>query len=128
VATSSTPKIRDIEQEFSGTKFRDRRLNERLMQVAEAMASAPDASFPKAVKGSAELEGMYRLLGNTKVTSDEVLRPHVEQTLNRIADLSEVLVAHDSSTVSVTSEGHREGNPSNGCCTRVSQSTATNKC
>jgi hypothetical protein len=109
VATSKTPKIRDIEQEFSGAKFRDSRLNERLVQVAEAMASAPDASFPKALKTSAALEGLYRFLANTKVVSDDVLRPHVEQTLDRIAEQPEVLVAHDSSTVSFTSEGQREG-------------------
>ena len=116
MAQATTPLLRDIEQEFSGARFRDRRLAERLVKVATAVSMAPDASFPRALPTSAELEGAYRLLGNPNVTPDGVLGPHVEQTLNRIADLSEVLVAHDSSTISFTSEGHREGlTPARGC-------------
>jgi hypothetical protein len=101
--------LRDIEQEFHGAKFRDRRLAERLERVAAALSAAPDESFPRALPTSAELEGAYRLFGNPKVTPDAVLAPHVKQTLNRIADQPEVLVAHDSSTISFTSEGYREG-------------------
>jgi len=107
MAQATPPFLGDIEQEFSGARFRDRRLGERLVKVATALSMAPDASFPRALPTSAELEGAYRLLGNPNVTPDVVLGPHVEQTLNRIADLSEVLVAHDSSTISFTSEGHR---------------------
>ena len=41
-------------QEFSGAKFRARRLAERLVRVSMALSMAPDASFPRALPTSAD--------------------------------------------------------------------------
>jgi hypothetical protein len=109
VANEATPSLHGVEDEFRGASFRDTRLGERLVRLAAAMSETPDASFPRALPISAELEGAYRLFGNTNVRPGDVLEPHIKQTLSRIADQPEVLLAHDSSTVSFTSEGHREG-------------------
>ncbi len=99
-----------VELEFEGAEFGDKRLATRVEGLAGAMAREPSASFPQALS-AAELEAAYRFFGNVKVTPDVVLQPHVKQTLGRISREAEVLVAHDSSTISFTSEGCREGLP-----------------
>jgi hypothetical protein len=98
----------DIVEEFEGAEFGDQRLNRRLAQLGSTMAGAPERSFP-GVLSDAELEAAYRFFGNVKVDSGAILRPHVRQTLGRIAGQDVVLVAHDSSTISFNSEGEREG-------------------
>lgn len=101
--------LREIESEFEGARFSDKRLEARLVKVATAMSLAPDKSFPKALSGAAALEGAYRLFGNSSVEPSDVLDPHIRRTLARVNEQDLVLVAHDSSTVSFGSEGYREG-------------------
>lgn len=98
----------DIAAEFEEAPLRDKRLSRRIVGLAEAMAEAPEKSFPRALSG-AELEAAYRLFGNVKVTPKALLEPHVRQTLARVAEQDVVLVAHDSSTISFNSEGERAG-------------------
>ena len=97
-----------IEIEFAGADLGDPRRNARLTQLALSASRKPDSSFPK-MMSVAELEAAYRFFGNVKVTPGEILEPHVRQTLKRMADEPVTLVAHDSSTVSFESNGHREG-------------------
>lgn len=98
--------VREIVGEFRGAQLGDARRNARLIQLAESMAEKPDLSFPKAMS-NAELEAAYRFFSSVKVEPEQILRPHIEQTLARIAG-SETLVAHDSTTLSFSSE-YREG-------------------
>jgi hypothetical protein len=72
------------------------------------LGQKPDASFPKAMS-EAQLEGAYRFFGNVKVRPDDILMPHVRQTLERMPADEVSLVVHDSSTLSFGSEGCREG-------------------
>ena len=94
--------------EFAGAELGDPRRNDRLVQLAESASRKPDSSFPK-MMSSSELEAAYRFFGNVKVTPGAILEPHVQQTLKRMEDEPVTLVAHDSSTVSFKSNGHREG-------------------
>lgn len=101
-----------IAAEFEGAELGDRRLGARLLQVAESMAKKPDSSFPDAMS-PAELEAAYRLFSNVKVEPEAILRPHILQTVGRMAEEVETLVAHDTTTVSFISEA-REGLASRG--------------
>jgi len=98
----------EIAGEFAGADLGDPRRNARLLQLAEGAARKPDTSFPK-MFSSAELEAAYRFFGNVKVRPAEILEPHFRQTLLRMAAEELTLVAHDTSTLSFNSEGHREG-------------------
>jgi hypothetical protein len=60
--------------EFGLASFRDRRLVVRLAGLGESLVANPNASLPKALKGSAELEAAYRFFGNVAVTPDGILR------------------------------------------------------
>ena len=96
-------------REFEGADLGDPRRNQRLRVLAERVAEAPATSFPKMMP-PAELEGAYRFLNNVKVLPADILRPHVQGTLQRVAQEPLVLVAHDSSVVSFNSDGEsREG-------------------
>jgi hypothetical protein len=98
--------VREIGDEFRGAELGDERRNLRLVQLAESMAKSPETSFPKAMS-DAELEAAYRFFSNVKVEPEEILRPHVEQTVARMSAEPETLVVHDSTTLSY--DEHREG-------------------
>ena len=97
-----------VTKEFVGAPLGDPRRQERLLLLAQRMSAKPDSSFPKAMS-SAELEGAYRFFGNSKVTAEAILAPHVRETLGRVQQDPVTLVVHDSSTLSFNSEGFREG-------------------
>lgn len=102
------PIVDGLEPEFAEAGFGDARLDERLIRLAVGVGAAPAQSFPQSLS-PAELEAAYRFFGNVKVRPEVILRPHVHQTLARIAGTEEVLVVHDSTTVSFTSDGSRDG-------------------
>jgi hypothetical protein len=89
--------LASIGQEFTGADLGDLRLSKRLLGIAERMAEQPDRSFPKAVRGEAELEAVYRFFQNEKVTWAGVLAPHIARTVERVEAAAEpVVVAHDT--------------------------------
>src|SRR5258708_26297580 len=87
--------------------LRDPRLRRRLMKVTHTMAAAPAMSFPKAMRTEADLEATYRFLNNEAVTPEGILAPHVAATRARARDAATVIVAHDTTECSFSSE--REG-------------------
>lgn len=93
----------EIGQEFEGARLGDARRNTRLVRLAQSMAKNPESSFPQAMS-DAELEAAYRFFNNVKVEPEEILKPHVRQTLGRMAEEVVTLVAHDTTTISFTSE------------------------
>src|SRR5215467_6631035 len=99
--------VTEIADEFRGAELGDERRNVRLVQLAERMAEKPDTSFPKAMT-QAELEAAYRFFSNVQVDPEEILRPHIEQTVGRVLAEGETLMVHDSTTLSFASE-YREG-------------------
>ena len=97
-----------VADEFVGADLGDQRRTARLMRLVESMAKDPSLSFPKAMPDAAALEATYRMFNNVKVRPEAILRPHVEQTVQRVLKEPVVLVAHDSSVMSFNSEG-KEG-------------------
>jgi hypothetical protein len=97
-----------ITDEFVGADLGDGRRTARLSRLVESMAKDPSLSFPKAMPDAAALEAAYRFFNNVKVRPEEILRPHVDQTVQRVLKEAVILVAHDSSVVSFNSEG-KEG-------------------
>lgn len=100
---------RRIEAEFAGAKLGDRRLMQRLGTVASRAMAAPGAGFPQMMASDAELEGVYRLLNNERVTFAAVIAPHVEATLKRAADQGTCLVLHDTTSFEFGGETRRDG-------------------
>lgn len=86
--------------EFEGADFGDRRLAKRLLSLVERLVVDPSASFPEAAGTDAALEATYRFLGNSAVTPERILAPHVSATLERCRAEDVVIVAHDTTEFS----------------------------
>src|SRR5262245_7170077 len=101
--------IGPISEEFSGADLGDRRLNSRTLKVVEAIAAAPDDSFPNLTSDDSELEALYRLLNNDQVELEPLLAPHFRQTAGRARQSGRVLVIHDTTGFSFGGETRRKG-------------------
>lgn len=95
-------------EELAGAELGDERLNRRLGLLADAVAEAPGAGFPKALD-DAELEAAYRFFGNERVTSEAILAPHLRQSARRAVERSRVLVVHDTTQFEFGGQKKREG-------------------
>lgn len=89
-----------IEEEFAGAAFGDRRLSARLQRVAVDLARDPRASLPQACRTEAATEATYRLLRNGRVKPEAILQPHQQRTAERAAESGDVIVAHDTTELS----------------------------
>ena len=96
-----------ILREYEGAQFGDRRLDRRLLKLAELVARDSEQSFPR-LMSEAELEAAYRFFGNEKVVPDELLKAHRDATLER-AKGHDCVVAHDTTTFSFRAGGSRRG-------------------
>ena len=90
------------QREFGGADLGDRRLDARLVRMAQAAMARPDASLPKMMGTDAELEGTYRFLNHPQVQPEQVLAPHVRQTVRRCGALDTVWVPHDTTDLQTT--------------------------
>jgi hypothetical protein len=89
-------------EEVAGAKFGDKRLDARLPILLSALGDRPILSIPAACGGRAETKAAYRFFDNEKVTFEEVLKPHVEKTKERMAEQKAVLLVQDTTEVDLT--------------------------
>ena len=79
------------EQEWATADLGDRRLNRRLIKVAQQLADKPTASIPGACGGWADTAGAYRMLSNDSFGWRDVIEPHARCTMQRMSQESLVL-------------------------------------
>ena len=96
-------------QEFEGVDLGHKKRDRRLMRIAAALATKPDASFPEATGGDAELAGLYRFVNNGHVKPEQLLKPHVAHTVERVKAIPEavVVVAHDTTGLEFGGSGRK---------------------
>lgn len=95
--------------ELGAADFRDRRLAVRLQGLAERLVLKPEASFPQAMRDSAELEAAYRFFGNVAVNPDAILDGHFKGVRQRGEREGTVLAIHDTTTISFRQDGKKRG-------------------
>lgn len=93
--------------ELGAAPFADLRLARRLGMIAAKLVAKPDASFPEALGGSAELEAGYRFFGNVAVNPDEILAGHFDGVRRRAEQEETVLALHDTSVITFRHNGQR---------------------
>jgi hypothetical protein len=91
-----------IDQELATLDLGDDRLHARQKLLLDRLAAKPAASLPGACRGWAETNGAYRSFAHPRVTPEEVLRPHSEATLARIAEHEVVLLPRDTTELDFT--------------------------
>lgn len=100
-----------LRDELEGVDLGDERLNRRVVKVLENLAINPQASVNAAHQGWSETQAAYRLFDNERVSQEQILEPHREATLERIAQHPVVLIAQDTTELDFTPHAPRGAGP-----------------
>lgn len=84
------------ENEFAATDLGDKRRNERLIQLAQAIGEQPNLSLPQAMGNEAALKAAYRFFDNPANEHQEILAGHIQATHRRMGAIELVLAVQDT--------------------------------
>jgi hypothetical protein len=98
-----------ILNEFAHAPLGDERLSRRLPRLAEALARQPQASIPKATGSWGQACAAYRFLDHTTFTPHDLLRPHVQRTLERATTHPLVLAVADTTSLNYGQRSATQG-------------------
>ncbi len=86
-----------FDEELSGCRFGDGRLDRRLHQLVERMEVGFGESIPLACQDWAGTKAAYRFFSNERVSEEDILRGHFDATRRRFAASDDpILVLHDT--------------------------------
>jgi len=101
------------ENEFGGAPLGDKRLSNRLVEIANDKAMNPGCTYSGAAGGNwPKVKGYYRLIDmpdDSAVTMSNILLPHREQTIRRMKAENIVLCIQDGSDLNYNNLDHCEG-------------------
>ena len=90
-----------FEEELSGRRLGDGRLDRRLRQLVEQMEAGFGESIPLACQDWANTKAAYRFFSNDRVSEEDILRGHFDATQRRFAaSAGPILVLHDTTEFS----------------------------
>lgn len=89
-------------EEANSAAFGDERLNHRMAVLLSAVGNKPNMSIPAACSGRSEMAAAYRFFDNDKVDFQTVLAPHVQRTLERVAEQDVALLVQDTTEIVLT--------------------------
>jgi len=97
------------DQELGSARFRDERLNKRVIQIATDFSNKPTQPINHASEDAAAMKGAYRFFSNRKVESKNILEPHVDNTMKRLSDYPVVLAVQDTTSLNYHNHKTTEG-------------------
>lgn len=100
--TNPIPPAQWAQDEFGFAQLGDQRRNKRLVNIAEHLAARPGGTLPQAFDDWAELKAAYRFFGQSGVTFERVLAPHLERTRQRCRQPGEYLLIEDTTVLDYT--------------------------
>lgn len=89
-------------REFAGLDLGDARLNRRLLTMAEAFGAQPQASINQASEDWQATKAAYAFFANPSVEPSDILLPHQQRTLERMAAEELVLAVQDTCFLNYT--------------------------
>ena len=98
--------------EFGGIDLGDSRLTDRVVRIAKDKSEFPTSSYAKAVGGvTTDINAYYKFLrnGNKEITVEAIFSQHQKNTICRMANYQQVIVAHDSSSLNFSSLKNTKG-------------------
>jgi hypothetical protein len=99
-----------MKEEFEGLDFKSKRLEERFVNTMETLGKRPDKSIWYCSENRAEAKAIYRMLGNEKVTEEEVLKSHKKAVEKRMKEYGgTILLIQDTTTLNYNSQKKMEG-------------------
>ena len=93
-------------QEFGEINLGDRRLKDRLVKLADKLASSPESPINQACGDWANTKAAYRFFQNENVNEKTILQSHVRNTLERTKERGTILAIQDTSYFNFT--GHNK--------------------
>ena len=97
IIEAGTHSVEWVQQELSSVDLSDRRLSRRLIKTAEHLAKSPGSPINEACGDWASTQAAYRLFDNASATPQAILRPHTNETVQRMAaQEGPVLVLQDT--------------------------------
>ncbi len=96
-------------QEFSGLDLGDTRLNDRLVSIADALCEQPMSSISAACGDWSAVKAAYRFFDNEKVSAQQVLDPHFQQTIERMRGHQRVFAIQDTTYLDYTDHPATQG-------------------
>ncbi len=94
--------IPSIAHEFTDIDLPDERLKRRAQAMLETLYKSPNKSLPATFGGRAELKAAYRFFDQESVTSEAILRPHIEETIHRMEKHPTVLLVNDTTDINMS--------------------------
>lgn len=109
LATAQDPQW--IEKEIAGLQLGDERLHRRMAQIIEARWERPGQSFNRGFDKPAQAKAAYRLVESERleINFQSLLAPHQRETARRMAAEKVVLLAQDTTAISLNSLEHTQG-------------------
>ena len=98
-----------ISEELGNCDLGDKRLVERLKIILGRMWQSPLASVTAACRGFAEVMAASRFFRNQNVTQEQMLAPHRQATLLRVAQHPQVLYVQDTTELDFTAKKKLKG-------------------
>jgi hypothetical protein len=89
-------------REFHGLDFGDERLRRRLLIMAEAFGAQPEAPINQASADWQDTKAAYAFFANPKAHPADILLPHQQRTLERLAAYPLVLAVQYTSFLNYT--------------------------
>lgn len=86
-------------ENFGAADLGDKRLNDRLVVIAEQLAAHPNETFPNRFQDPADLQAFYRFANNERVSHAELMALHNQATLTRMKSTPGVVLLLQDTTV-----------------------------
>ncbi|HEV7669194.1 MAG TPA: IS4 family transposase [Thermoanaerobaculia bacterium] len=97
------------EREFGGAVLGDRRLQSRLVAMAQDFYARPQANLPQACGTRAKTKAAYRLLDHDQLTLPQLLATHYASTVERMRQYPVVLAVQDTTFLNYSGHLDSEG-------------------
>lgn len=98
-----------MEDEFGTIEIYDPRLKRRLLTMVRDFYSEPQAPIAQACGSHAKTKAAYRFFSNKRIKMDQMLRAHVESTVDRIKAHEVVLAVQDTTSLNYTTHQANAG-------------------
>jgi Transposase DNA-binding/Transposase Tn5 dimerisation domain len=110
VIDAGTHEVDWVSQELEGVDLSDERLDRRLIKTAQQLARSPVSPINEACGDWASTQAAYRLFDNGKASPRAILEPHINKTLQRMADCEgPVLSVQDTVFISYSRHSKTKG-------------------
>lgn len=95
-------------EEFEMSNFKDKRLKNRFLKIAESFSKSPESSIPTQSNDWSETKAAYRFFKNENVDHSDFFCAHQAKTVKRASSYPYILAIQDTSLMSYN--GHSNDN------------------